>query len=318
MALTDENVLQLDTNDDDLLETIGDISYLSKETVFLKFFDKKLSKIEVYLPNIRSLLANNNIMVKGLYFKGYFSVLIEVILTDSFMNWLISLIEDRNNIRTLSDKARKDVLKSAFGKFNFIFGGQIINLNVIPYIKAHNLKCKSSNYPFGLFNGDMYNIVASKIRDKPEAIIDSFVRERASKNFLQNLFGFRIELLSSEISLRFIIKKDNINDLLLKSLNSSFGALSFCSSTIHFVPRIYEDKLLNTVQIITNSNVFWDKLTEIDILTCNSSEQALAMARNPQAHRKRLSSLIMQPDSTRNTSSNSKNIFRRLGPPVNK
>lgn len=314
----DDNVLQLDTNEDDIFDSLSDNSQLNKESVFLKFFGTEPNKIENYLPDIRGLLANNNIMIKGLFFKGIYSLLIEVTFTDSFRNWLISLIEVRNNIRTLSDKARKNILKSAFGKFNFVFSGQITHMNVIPNVKPQLVKCKSFNYPFGLFNGDIFNIVASKIHDNCETLIDNFVSERASNNFLNKISGLRIEPVGNELSLRFLIKKEHINNLLLKSLNSSFGALSFCSSTIHFVPATYEEKLQNSVQVISNTIDFWDKLSEIDILLSDTSEQALAMSRNPQANRKRLSSIIVQPNEMQNTSSNSGNIFSRLGPPVSK
>lgn len=312
----DENVLLLDSNDDDILDGLSDNSSFSKESVFLKFFGKNSDKIEQFLSGIRQLLADKNVLIKGLFFKGIFSVLIEVCLTDSFRNWLITLIEVRNNIRSLSDNARNNILKSSFGKFNFVLNEKIIYLNVIPFIEPHLIKCRSSLYPFGLYNNDAFNILANNIRDDPVILIENFLKERIANDILRKIFGVRVELAGCELSLRFIVKKENISDLLLKFLNAAFGALSFCSSTIHIIPTIFNEKLETTIQSITNTSNFCEKLSEIDILVCTISEQALAMSRNSQAIYKRRCSIFVRPSTSTGNNSNSGSIFQRLGPPV--
>lgn len=186
----DEDILQITTNEDDIFDVIIDKDYVNCEKLFLKFFQRAGSVIEKNIIGIVSLLDDRKVKVKGMCFKGSTSVLIEVLLTSSFRTWMIELIEARNNIRALSDRAREDFLKMTFGKFQFIVNGEIVFLNVIPNVSEHFIDCKSSYYPYGLSNGNLINIEAKNIREEPIAVISNFVSNRSSNQSLHKINGF--------------------------------------------------------------------------------------------------------------------------------
>lgn len=79
--------------------------------------------------------------------------------------------------------------------------------------------------------------------------------------------------------MRLVIKTDNVTNELLKSLNSIFGALIFCSSTIHFIPDTKEAELKSLMANPINAKEIMVGLSKIDVVLYNKCEQSLAMVR---------------------------------------
>jgi len=316
----DDNVLQIYLNEDETLDLIQDNNYMNSESLFLKFFNKSTCKIEFFLSEIYKLLLENRVQIKGLYLKGMNSMLIEVLQTDSFKNWLAMLIEARNNIRVLSDKVRNNILNNAFGKFNMVLKSELIHMNVIPNVKGHTVDCRSSFYPYGLCNGNFINILSRSVRDNPEAVIKNIVNEMMNGENLKKVFGIRAEFSSgTDISVRFILKINDVTDKLLKSLNSIFGSLSFCSSTIHFIPDTQLDKFEAAMRNSLHAKEFLSILSGMDVLTCDLSEQALSMKRKNLPSIEPRTSYAAQSNvavTKSSIASNNRSIFNRLGPRI--
>jgi len=316
-SIIDDNVLQLYASEEDVLDIDIVSNYINLEALFLKFFHKGSGNIEVFIKDIFGLLYDKFIKIKGLCFKGVNSVLIEVLLTDSLRNWLIVLIEARNNIRSLSEKSRSDILKIAFGKFNLVIRNELIHMNVIPNIIEHTVECRSSFYPYGLCNGNFINVLAKNIRDDPVDIIKNIVSKRADGDILAKIYGTHLEFATaSDISVRFIIRTEDLSDSLLKSLNAVFGALSFCSSTMHFVPAVQEEKFTSIVGGAIGTQEFWSSLSEIDVLICNKNEQSMAMVRKNLPKKGNVSMPALESNFAPSPSPapRGQSIFDRLGP----
>jgi hypothetical protein len=318
MALTnDDNVLQLYACEEDVQDQDcgSDGNYVNRESLLLKFFNKGAGKIEDYIRDIHNLLCDKSIKVKGFYLKGLNSLLIEVPLTDSFRNWLAVLIEVRNNVRSISDKVRSELLKNAFGKFSLVIKNELIFMNVIPNINEHVVECKSSFYPYGLCNGKFLNIMAKGIREDPDDVIKNIITKRDADNSLTKVYGIRLEFVAgSELSIRFLIKTEYVCDKMLKSLNAMFGALSFCASTIHLIPSTQEERFEDITASQLNAKDFWDALSYIDVLICNNNEQSMAMNRKNILKRKSETSHADERTTAPTTSVTS--IFDRLGPKI--
>ena len=284
----------------------------------LKFITKNVNKIISFVETIHKLLTNNKVEVRGLYLKGEHTILIEVLMSSFFETWLSTLVEDRNNVRTLSDKAKKDILKNVFGKFSFVMLNEIVYMNVVPNIDEKFVDCKASYYPFGLCNGNVINVKANGLKEHPELIMTNIINELLNGDKLLKIFGSRIECSAiSEYSVRFIIKTQNITDNLVKSLSAVFGSLSFCSSTLHLIPKIQSSKFTNTMNSSLNAKQTWSALSEIDVLFCNSNEQALAMKRKNQSLKNSPSNKTNCNKITGSSSSQkSISIFNRLGPRI--
>ena len=320
LSSNDDNVLQIYLNEDETLDITPDNNYVNSESLFLKFFNKSTCRIDSFLGEIFKLLSENQVQIKGLYLKGMNSLLIEVLQTDLFKNWLALLIEARNNIRTLSDKVRSNILNNSFGKFNMVLNNELIHMNVIPNVKGHIVDCRSSVYPYGLCNGNFINILSRNVRDNPEMVIKNIVNEMINGENLKKVFGIRVEFSAGmDISVRFILKINDVTDKLLKSLNTVFGSLSFCSSTIHIIPDTQYDKFETAMRSSLSSKEFLSILSGIDVLTCDLSEQALSMNRkNLPTAEPATSSAAQSKIAVIKSSKVSKNksIFNRLGPRI--
>ena len=313
----DEDVLQIFHNEDEILDSLPDHSYVNSDILFLKFYNKSTGNVENCISDIHELLREKLLKMKGFCFKGVNSVLIEVLLTNSLRNWLVVLVEARNNIRALSDKAKSDILKISFGKFNLIIKNELIHMNIIPNISKHSVDCKSSFYPYGLSNGNVINIMAKNIRDDPVTIIKNIVYQKAIDDKLQKLYAVFLEFTpGSDLSLRFIIKTDDVCDNLLKSLKSVFGNLTFCSSTLHYIPVTQEGKFSEALGSSLNPKEFWSILSEIDVLICNKNEQSLAMERKNIKKSQKLTSPHSQNNISPVSLSTGSSIFDRLGPNI--
>ncbi|KAL7014349.1 hypothetical protein ACKWTF_015875 [Chironomus riparius] len=314
---SDEDVLQLFPDKDEVMDGQIDHKNFNSESLFLKYFSKNQVLIEKQMNEIHKLLVDNLVEIKGFYFKDLFSVLIEVHLTDSVKNWIFGLIEVRSNIRTLSEKAKMNYLNSVFGKFSLVLNSEIIYLNVIPNISEHLVDCRTSYFPHGMCNGNIINITAKKnIRDNADQFITSVLTKKDNDIYFSKIFGVRLEFSATDSSARFLIKTKDVNNNLLKSLHAAFGALTFCVSTLHFVPINQKDKLATIIGSAPNDKKFWSELSEIDIVLCSESEQAMAMQRNSSMKNIKNTTLPSKNyiDSVPLSAAKSSSIFDRLGP----
>ncbi|CAG9806507.1 unnamed protein product [Chironomus riparius] len=313
---SDEDILQIFHDEEEILDSSTDLSLLKGEILFLKFFKKGSTNIESFIGEIHQLLCEKSVMIKGFGFKGVNSLLIEVLYNDSLRNLLIVLVEARNNTRSLSDKAKNNILKIVFGKFNFIMNNEIINMSVIPNIVKHTVNCRSSFFPYGFYNGNVLNILAKQNQGNPVSLIGKIVSKRANVDKYQKLLAVSLEPISgSEISLRFVLKIDDVCSDLLKTLNNDFGNLTFCTSTVHFIPLSQQDKFQKTIET-TSSKEFWSGLSDIDVLFCNKNEQSLAMGRENLNKKPKLKKKRSENSSALVPTSSGSTIFDRLGPNI--
>ncbi|CAG9807489.1 unnamed protein product [Chironomus riparius] len=315
----DEDVLQICASNEELLDLVDDSKQVKSDIVILKFINKNESKISSFIGSIHKLLSEKNIVIKGFYIKGEHTCLIEVLLTSFLENWLATLVGARNNSRILSDKAKKGILSNAFGKFSIVLMNEIIYMIVVPYINDKLIDCQSSHYPYGLCNGNIINLKANCIRENSELVIQKIVNELTNGVKFEKIEGVRVENSSlTELSVRFIVKTQHMTDSLIRSLSLVFGSLTFCPSTLHFIPEIQTCKYSKAINSSLNAKQFWTALTEMDVLICNCNEQALAIRRkspksvtltNPTGR------INFAPSSS--SASISTSIFDRLGPRIN-
>jgi len=331
--MDDEEVLQLFASEEDITncevqdERISEASNL----LFLKFFVKNTAKIKSLTSSVLDLLISKQIAVSGIYFKGEHSFLIEVSLSDFTKNWLVALIEERNRHQTLTDKAKSDILKICFGKFNHVIQNNIVYMLVIPNINPNFINCMSSSSPFGLSDGKFLNIHTCNLIENPSEVIKKFILESQNNDTLDKVFGIRIECNSfSEISVRFIIKTHEMKNSLLQTLYGIFGSLKFCSSTVHFIPDLQKERFDKVKDDESSVEWIWSILKEVDILTCTISEQAIALKIEnlpilPATYNPEINSMAPDSDSinqltdaNKGTKKRSTSIFERLGPLINR
>ncbi|CAG9798027.1 unnamed protein product [Chironomus riparius] len=317
-TVIDDDVLQICASHEDLLGETDDAKYLNSEVVVLKFINKNGSKIISFTGSIHKLLMDNNVKIKGIYWKGDYTCLIEVLLTDFLEIFLIALVGARNNSRTVSDKTKKDILKNCFGKFSIILLNEIICMIVVPHISEKLIECKSTYYPFGHCTGNVINLITNCLKESPELIVKKIIKELNNGNKLIEIYGYHIECSGkSDYALRFFIKTSSINNNVMRSLNAAFGSLSFCSSTLHLIPEVKSSEFSNAMNSSLNSKQLWSALSEIDVLNCNSNEQALAMKRNTPTNVNLTPKPTDRKKITATSSQSSSSIFSRLGPRIN-
>ena len=71
---SDEDILQLFPDKDEVMDGLMDFSYLNNESLFLKFFSKNQNLMENQISEVIKLVLENHVQIKGTYFKGLFSV----------------------------------------------------------------------------------------------------------------------------------------------------------------------------------------------------------------------------------------------------
>lgn len=321
-SINNEEVLQIFASDHDL--SFVDDSNLRADkssNVLLKFYTKGSQKLPGYAELVEFLTDEVKLSICGISFKSK-AVLFEISYSNHLENWLVKLFEERSSNIKLTADGQQNILNICKGKFSMLINHRLVFLVMIPNSTAITFPCQEHTEPYGFSNGDIINLSAFSLKEEPSAILINFLKYFSDLNYMEVslIYGIRLEWNedSDTHNLRFLIKRSNLCERLLKTLKDAFKSISFLSETFHIIPIILktriDTKLANghefsdVLNLVISNDLIRSDVNEMTIITRNNTRPALSI---PPHH----STSTHVPSTSFNCkSASNRSIFDRLKP----